>query len=107
MTRRRSINTAAAVLWASAFVLTALVITQAGRLPLNPAYADMAGERGEYTVISTSGGRGDKSAPNQIIYVLDSRDQVLMVYEVEDIQQRVVSFRYGANLPVWFNNARR
>ena len=45
--RNASINTPAAVLWASAFGLAALVIVQAGKLPQNQAYADQSVESGE------------------------------------------------------------
>ncbi len=103
----KSINTAAAVLWASAFVLAAMVITQAGRLPVNPAYADMGVENGGFAMVTASSGRGEDAAPYELLYVLDSRDEVLLVYEIEDLRQRQIVMRGGADLPVWFRNARR
>jgi len=103
----RRINTAAAVLWASAFVLAALVITQAGRLPINPAYAEMGVENGDFTLVTSNSGRGENAAPYELLYVLDSRDEVLLVYEIEDAHQRQIVLRGGADLPVWFRNARR
>ena len=103
----RRINAAAAVLWASAFVLAAMVITQAGRLPVNPAYAEMGVESGGFTLVTGSSGRGKDAAPNELLYVLDNRDEVLLVYEIEDPGQRQIVLRGGADLPVWFRNARR
>ncbi len=107
MPAKRNINAAAAVLWASAFLLAALVITQAGNLPVNPAYADMAVEADGYTLITVDSGRGEDADPNELLYVIDSRSEALLVYEVEDARQRLVTLRAVANLPVWFNNARR
>ena len=46
----RNINTPAAVLWASAFVIAALIVIQAGRLPQNSAGSMTDAEMG---------GRGD------------------------------------------------
>lgn len=103
----KRINTASAVLWASAFVLAAMVITQAGRLPVNPAYAEMGVESGGFTLVTSNSGRGEDAAPYELLYVLDSRDEVLLVYEIEDARQRQIVLRGGADLPEWFRNARR
>ena len=63
-----------AALWASAMVICALVITQAGRIPA--ATADMVAEAGGVHILTTAG-------PNaELVYVLDGRDERLYVYEV-------------------------
>ena len=41
---RRTSTPAAVALWASAFILAALTIVQAGRLPLNAAFAGAANQ---------------------------------------------------------------
>ena len=107
MRTKTNISTKAAVLWASAFVVAAMVITQAGHLPVNPAYADMSQSGGSYTLVTDNSGRGPDADPYELLYVIDSRDQVLLVYEIEDVQQKQITFRGGASLETWFTNARR
>jgi hypothetical protein len=104
---RARVDSAAAVLWASAFVVAALVIVQAGRLPGNPAYADQSVELGGYTLLTTGSGTGRGEDPNELLYVLDSRDDTLLVYEVPDARQKQINLLGGASLPAWFQNARR
>ncbi|MBT8487115.1 MAG: hypothetical protein HKO59_02855 [Phycisphaerales bacterium] len=104
---RTSINPASAILWTCAFALAALVIVQAGKLPGNPAYAEMGVESEGFTLVTASSGRGDDADPYELLYVLDSRDEVLLVYEIEDARQKQVVFRYGHFLPAWFRTARR
>jgi hypothetical protein len=106
-TKKNRIDTGAAVLWCSAFLLAALVIMKAGELPGNPAYADMGVAAGGFTILTVDSGRGKDADPQELCYVLDSRDEVLLVYEIENVQRRQILLRTGANLPVWFNNARR
>jgi hypothetical protein len=108
MRNDRGMNTAAtAVLWASAFLIAALVIVQAGRLPVNPAYADMAVAEGGYTLLTTDSGRGEDAAPNELLYVLDSREEVILVYEIEDARQKQVFLRDGGSLRNLFITGRR
>jgi len=107
MQRHKSINTAAAVLWASAFLLAALVIVQAGRLPGNPAYAEMGLESGGYTLLTTDSGRGGDAAPNELLYIIDSREEVVLVYEIEDARQNQIILRDGGSLQNLFATGRR
>ena len=102
-----NINAGAAVLWASAFVIIALIIVQAGRLPGNAAYAEMVADRGSYTLMTADSGRGGDEDPNEILYVIDSREQTLLVYEVEDARKRQVTFREGQPLDQLFQRARQ
>lgn len=65
-----------ASMWASAFVIAAIIISQAGRLgPLNPAYAEMASEGSDYSLMTTQGGNDEN------LYVLDNRAGKLFVYK--------------------------
>lgn len=98
---------AAAVLWASAFLIAALIVIQAGKLPEHRAHAEMATDRGNYTLMTTASGRGGGTEPNQLLYVIDSRDQVFMVYEIENVQQGRIHRRDGGSLSTLFDNARR
>lgn len=63
-----------AALWASAMVIAALVLTQAGRTP--SATADMVSGAGGVQIMTTAGPTGE------LVYVLDGRDERLYVYEV-------------------------
>ena len=90
-----------------AFVLAALVIVQAGRLPGNPAYADQSVQVGGYTLLTTNSGKGNDADPDELLYVLDSREEILLVYQVPDARQKQISLLGGASLPFWFHNARR
>jgi len=107
MKRDKNINKAAAALWASAFVLGGLVITQAGRLPGNPAYGGMATAVGDYVLVTADTGRGDSDDRRELLFVIDSRDEILLAYEVENARNKEIILRGGASLPVWFRDARR
>lgn len=101
------IDTPAAILWACAFLLAALVIVQAGRLPGNEAHAEMAVEMDGFTLITADSGRGEDAAPDELLYVLDSRDEMLFVYEVEDARAGNIILRDGGSLRNLFTNAAR
>lgn len=101
--RRSELSPAAAVLWASAFIIAALVIVQAGRLQSNPVHADMVQDRGDYTLMTTRSGREE----NTVLYVMDGRTQTLLVYEVEDARRGQLFLRDGGSLDVLFRAARR
>lgn len=105
--RGNAIKIPSAALWASAFVILALVIVQAGRLPGNAAHAHMVADRGEYTLMTADSGRGGDSEPDEILCVIDSREQILLVYEVEDARRGVVTLRDGYPLNELFVRARR
>jgi hypothetical protein len=103
----RLFNGPAAVLWASAFVIAALAIVQAGRLPGNAANAEMAVDRGSYTLMTCDSGHGGDNQPDELLYVIDSREQILMVYEIEDARKRQVFLRDGGSLDNLFLKARQ
>ena len=107
MQTRMNLRSGVAVLWASAFVLAALVIVQAGRLPANPAHAATAAESGGYSLLTVNSGRGDDCDPEELLFVIDSRGEMLLVYEIEDARQRQIVLRSGGSLRNLFQNARR
>lgn len=69
----------AAALWASAFVIGAMIISQASRMGVsNPAYAGNVSEVGDLTVMTASSGDNE-----DVLAVLDRRDEILYIYGVE------------------------
>ncbi len=103
---RTTIDTSSAALWASAFVIAALVILQAGRMSGQTAQAEMTATRGSYTLLTTDSGRGGDANPDELLYIIDSRDQILLVYEVEDARQKQILLRDGTSLDYLFRLAR-
>ncbi len=76
---RERIHPGVGALWASAFVIAALVIVQAGRLGAgNQAEASVVNFAG-VTVLTASTGAND-----DVILVLDDRTDALLVYGVEN-----------------------
>ena len=107
MTTRTDIRIPAASLWASAFVIAALVILQAGRLPGPNAWADeMSTTSGDYTLLTADSGRGGDVDPYEVLYVIDNRSGVLLVYEIDNAQQRRIHLRDGGSLDLLFRKAR-
>ncbi|MHC4416475.1 MAG: hypothetical protein ACYS0G_14475 [Planctomycetota bacterium] len=106
MSRSQLRSGRAAALWASAFVIAALTIVQAGRLPGPAAHGEVAASRADYALLTASSGRGGEVDPDELLYVIDNRDQVLMVYEIENAQRRQVLLRDGGPLENLFRRAR-
>ncbi len=102
MKRLMRIDSGAAVLWASAIVIAGLVILQAGRLPQNAAYADQAVSEGGYTLMTTDSGRGSDTAPKELLYIIDNRSEVLLVYEVPDARSNSLQLVGGGSLQSLF-----
>jgi len=78
---RGSVSYPAASLWASAFVILALIIVQAGRMGAVPSSA-LAGEVssvGDLTVLTAAGGDNE-----DVLAVLDRRAERLFVYGIEN-----------------------
>jgi len=106
MASKTRLNSSAAVLWASAFVITGMIILQAGRHATNAAYAEMANTAAGYTLLTTDGGTGDVP-PDELLYVIDNRDEVMMLYEIENAQKRTIALRQSGSLRNLFANAAR
>jgi hypothetical protein len=69
------LNWQGASLWASAFVMGALILSAAGQRAGNAALADMAVDGQEYGLVTTSGGN------SEVLYVLHKTKGRIFVYE--------------------------
>lgn len=94
------VDTGAATLWASAFVVLAMIITQVGRFSSGDAAMADAVSRGDVTVV-TAGAQNNE----EILLVLDSRSEVLAVYGVEN--QRNLRQYQAEDVARMFENATR
>ncbi len=90
------------VLWASAFVLAALVILQAGQLPANPAFAGVVSNGQHMRLLSADNGRGADAQPDEVVYLIDNRTETLLLYELEGGK---IVLRDGVSLPTAFQRA--
>lgn len=92
-----------ASLWASAFVLLALVITQAGRIDGGGAraYAGNVSTSEDLTVLTASGGDRQDN-----VIVLDRRAERIFVYGVENVRSGGVKLYESYDLKQVFRNAR-
>lgn len=99
---RATLHPGAATLWASAFVIAALVVLQAGRLPGNPAYAGTASVGPNYVLLTADNGRGGDTQPDEVLYIIDNRTESLMIYELEGAR---IMLRDGLSLPATFRAA--
>ena len=105
MKTRTTFNHSAAVLWASAFVIIAMIILQAGRMSGNAAYAEMSSTTDVYSLLTTNSGRGGETEPDELLYVINNREGIMMVYEIEDARKRQVLLRDGGRLEALFQAA--
>lgn len=101
------LDTPSAILWGCAFLMAALVITQASKLPMNPAYGEMATTQDDFSLMTTNSGFGNAADPYELLWIVDSRTEMLLVYEIEDIATEGITLRETSYLPNWFRNARR
>ncbi len=89
-----------AALSASAVIIAALIIVQAGRLLTGPdARADVVATSGNVTALTV-----EASNSNDVLLVLDGRSEELLVYKVEN--QSNVELHKKYNLPRMFSDAR-
>lgn len=85
-------------LWASALVIAALILVQAGRVADTPARAEMASKSGAYSMITTKAGGAEA------LFVVDDRTETLMIFEVRPGQK--FELRRTEGLPELFERAR-
>ena len=108
-TSRRSHPTTP-VLWASAFIIAALAVMQAGRLAPNPAYANMAVSTDEgFSMVTSSSGQGPADRPYDLLYVVDSNEETLFIYWIENANTPATArlqLKGGSFLPNLFQAAR-
>lgn len=91
-----------AALWASAFILAAMVIVQAGRLvwPLGAsARADLVASIGDHTALTFNSGNDD------VLAVLDGRGEQIYAYRLQS-QNRIELLR-AYNVKELFETGRR
>jgi hypothetical protein len=107
--RARQMNMPAALLWASAFLLAALTIIQAARLPLNAAYAGAANQGGQgMSVVTQNTGLGPNERPYEALWVLDGRGEMLFIYYMENANagEKALLLRQAIPVPDLFRTAR-
>jgi hypothetical protein len=101
--------TARIVLIATAIMLAALTIIQAGRIDLNAAHAGTAnaGPQGS-SMVTIDSGLGPKERPYESLWVLDSRGEMLFIYYVENANagEKALLLRQVVFLPDLFRKAR-
>ena len=91
---------ASSALWASAFVIGALTLVQAGRLgPTQPAYAATEAEAGTVRLLTADAGGGE-----EILAVLNVPKGTISVYSVQN--QRTIELYQVADLTELFAQAR-
>ncbi len=108
--RRRGLTVASAALWASAFLLAALTVIQAGRLPFNAAHAAGAANQGGQgtSVITLATGLGPDTKPYEALWVLDGRGEMLFIYYIENANsgEKALLLRQAIPVPELFRVAR-
>lgn len=105
---RRALSGSRALLWASALVLTGLIVAQLGRIAQSPAApdaafalplpADVVTNVGDYTMMSFNAGSDD------VLVVMDSRGEQLFAYRVAN--QRELQLLTRESLADVFAHAR-
>ncbi|MCA9310314.1 MAG: hypothetical protein KDA21_03860 [Phycisphaerales bacterium] len=87
---RRTLNGAAAALWASAFVIMALIIIQAGQVGTGPnaAWAETISDVGDYEIMTVPVGNLE-----EVLVVLDSRDETIYTYATSARAVELQDFR--------------
>ncbi len=106
---RPATDTARIVLVATAIMLAALTIIQAGRIDLNAANAGAAnaGSQGS-SMVTIDSGLGPKERPYESLWVLDGRGEMLFIYYIENANSGEKSLlpRQAIFLPDLFRKAR-
>ena len=87
------VQTACYCLLASAFIIGALVLVQSNRLIDTRAHAEMLVNKGFVTMVSTQSFQQDA----ELVYVLESKSEVLMVYTL-DPNRRIIELLPGGAL---------
>ena len=100
-------RTAEIPLWASAFVIAALVLVEAGRSPSSEAQAGQAVTGGTgFSMVTAKSGADAEGQVQEVLYLIDGRDEILYVYEIPSPTDRRIVFRAGVHLPTLFNAGR-
>lgn len=94
----RRVAPGAAVLWASAFVILAMILAQASRLGA-PAYAGDVSTVGDFTVLTVAAGNNE-----DILLALDPRSDRVLAYSV--VRGQNLDFRGSYTLTELFQAGR-
>jgi hypothetical protein len=95
-----------AILATSAIGITGLAIVEAGRLhPSAQAGTASMGAAG-VTAITASSGQGPDNQPYEVLYVIDNRSEMILVYGVETQLERRMVLLGGGSLPALFRASR-
>ena len=79
-TPERTLDVGAAALWASAFVIAAMILTQAARLgPGSAAYAGEVSDVGQLRLLTAQSGNNE-----EYIALINSTDETLSIYGIEN-----------------------
>jgi hypothetical protein len=90
-------------LWASAFVLGGLILTQAGRV--QTAQADSAPGSNGFSMSTITGGIQLGADTYDLLWVIDDRSETLMIF-YGDVSNRVLDVRSVKNISDMFQQAR-
>ncbi len=93
---KSNMQRATPALWASAFLILALIILQAGNV--KTAEAEMVSSRGAYSIMTTDSGTED------LLVVIDDRNEQLLAYKVKSTQG--VELYQSVSLPDAFKRGR-
>lgn len=94
----RRVAPGAAVLWASAFVILAMILAQASRLGA-PAYAGDVSTVGDFTILTAAAGNSE-----DILLALDPRSDRVLVYGI--LRGQSLDFRGSYELSELFQSGR-
>ena len=101
---------ATACLWASAFLLAALTVFQAGRSPHGSAQAAGAANQGAMgtSVITLPTGLGPDNKGYEALWMIDGRGEMLFIYYIENgnAGEKALLLRHVVSLPDLFRTAR-
>ncbi len=78
-TDRPRLDAGAATLWASAFVILAMILTHAGSAPSPSAYAGLVADVGQLKILTAQSGNNE-----EFIAILNSTDETLSIYGIEN-----------------------
>jgi hypothetical protein len=98
MNHARQGRLSGAGLWASAMVIAALIIVQAGRMGPEPARADVVSTVAGTTALTF------ESQSEDLLAVVDGRQEMLFVYRVQN--KNALELLRSYNLPELFAEAR-
>lgn len=99
-TRTGRLDHSAAALWASAFVIGAMLTVQASRLGApEAAYAGNIAEAGQIRLLTGDGGGGE-----EFLAVLDITRETISIYGVQN--QKSIELHQVAKLPELFEQAK-